>query len=299
MAKQGLVSFIMPVWRPKPDWLRDAIESVLAQSNCELELIIVDDGNPTPVHDLLGWLDDPRARLLRAGHAGPSHARNLGIAAAKGSQFRFVDADDVLEAGSTARLQKLIGGADDVIAYGTTLSCDDQLRPIARRYESTLEGDVSRRCLLGEFDVRHFSMLFPRAIVETIGEWSLDFPVSSDRDFIQRATEQGRVRGERAVASYYRRHAQSIQGQADIASGEAAALKVIARYIQRHPGEHGSKLHRRAIANTLLNRARAYERVGSHALAFNRLAKAAPYAPGLASGTAAGMMWRRVRRLTD
>ncbi|HEX5258783.1 MAG TPA: glycosyltransferase [Sphingomicrobium sp.] len=299
MAKHGLVSFIMPVWRPKPDWLRDAIKSVLAQRDCELELIIVDDGNPTPVHDLLGWLDDPRVRLLRAEHGGPSNARNLGIAAAKGSQFRFVDADDVLEAGSTARLQKLIGGADDVIAYGTTLSCDEQLRPIARRYESTLEGDVSQRCLLGEFDVRHFSMLFPRAIVETIGEWSLDFPVSSDRDFIQRATEHGRVRGERAIASYYRRHALSIQGQADIASGEAAALKVIACYIQRHPEKHGSKLHRRAIANTLLNRAKAYEDVGSYAVAFSRLAKAAPYAPRLASRAAAGMMWRRVRCLMD
>ena len=159
--KRQLVSFIMPVWRPRPDWLRQCVESVLAQRDCEFELIVVDDGNSSPVEGLLDWLEDRRVSVLRGLHGGPSHARNLGLRVATGSQIRFVDADDVLEAGSTARLQKLIGQNSDTIAYGTTLSCDEQLRGLSRRYELTLEGDVSKQFLLGEFDVRHLSMLFP------------------------------------------------------------------------------------------------------------------------------------------
>ena len=139
-------------------------------------------------------------------HGGASHARNLGLRVATGSQIRFVDADDVLEAGSTARLQKLIGQNSDTIAYGTTLSCDEQLRGLSRRYELTLEGDVSKQFLLGEFDVSHLSMLFPRTVIERTGEWSLDFAVSADRDFVQRALEHGLVRGEQAIATFYRRN---------------------------------------------------------------------------------------------
>jgi hypothetical protein len=217
---------------------------------------------------------------------------------AAGSQIRFVDADDGVASGSTARLQTLIGQSSETIAYGATLSCDEQLRGLSRRYESTLEGDVSKQYLLGEFDVRHFSMLFPRTIVDRMGEWSTDFAVSSDRDFVQRALEHGLVRGEQAIATFYRRHRLSIQGQADIASGEASALKVVARYIERHPQEAGSRLHRKAIANIFLDRARAFAHVGMFGPALGRVAKAATYAPARASRTAVGIAWRRLKLLT-
>ena len=292
--KRQLVSFIMPIWRPRADWLRQSIESVLAQRGCEFELIIVDDGNLSPVEGLLGWLEDRRVSILCTPHGGASQARNAGLRVATGSQIRFVDADDVLEAGSTARLQTLIGKSSETIAYGTTLSCDEHLRGLSRRYQSTLEGDVSKQYLLGEFEVRHLSMLFPRAIIECTGEWSSDFAVSADRDFVQRALEHGVVRGEQAIATFYRRHGLSIQGQADIAAGEAAALKVVARYIERHPHEAGSRLHRKAIANIFLDRARAFAHVGMFGSAFGRTLKAAPYAPVRASRTAARIAWRRL-----
>ena len=43
----------MPVWQPRQDWLRPAVETALAQRDCPVELIVVDDGCPTPVADLL------------------------------------------------------------------------------------------------------------------------------------------------------------------------------------------------------------------------------------------------------
>lgn len=296
-SEAAFVSVIMPVWRPNAGWLRESIESVLAQRDCEFELIVVDDGNLTPVDEQLDWLDDGRVRLLRAEHGGASHARNVGLRAASGSHVRFVDSDDVLQAGSTARLLRLMGQEPDVIGYATTLSCDEQLRG-TRRYESRLEGSISSQCLLGEFDVRHVSMLFPRSIIERSGEWSPDFRVSADRDFIQRASEYGRVRGDQTIAAFYRRHGQSMQGQADIGAGEEAALKIIARYIERHPDEAGSPLHKRAIANTLLNRARAYEYVGDYSRALGRAAKAAPYAPRRAVRMVAGIARRRLKALS-
>jgi succinoglycan biosynthesis protein ExoO len=85
----------MPVWRPRGEWFLDAVRSALAQRDCELELIVVDDGNAEPLDDLLAEVRDPALRLVRAPHGGPSAARNAGVEAAQGRLIRFVDADDV------------------------------------------------------------------------------------------------------------------------------------------------------------------------------------------------------------
>ncbi len=116
---KGLVSLIMPVWRPRPEWLRRAVTAALAQRGCEIELIVVDDGSPDPMEELLSDVDDDRLRVLRVEHAGASRARhcapasrarNAGIAAARGGYVRFIDADDEILPGSTARLVELAGG---------------------------------------------------------------------------------------------------------------------------------------------------------------------------------------------
>jgi glycosyltransferase involved in cell wall biosynthesis len=293
-ATGPLVSFIMPVWAPRPEWLRAAIESVLAQRDCNLELIVVDDGNPAPLDQTLLWLDDPRVSLIRADHGGPSQARNIGISAAQGTYLRFVDADDVLQAGSTARLQKLIGGADDVIAYGTTLSCDEQLRG-QRRYESHVEGAIAKQCLLGQFDVLHVSMLFPRAVFDRIGKWNVNMRLGEDSDFVLRAIEHARVRCDRAIETFYRRHGQSTTRRADIASGELANLTIIERYMDRHPNERNSPLHKQALVTVFLDRARAFEYVGDYRSAYVRMARVALYAPRTAIRKTAGLTRRCVK----
>lgn len=92
----------MPVWRSREDWLRAAVDSALAQRDCDLELIVVDDGCERPVAELLADVDDRRLRVRRVPHGGVSAARNAGLAAAGGDWIRYVDGDDVLTA--TARL---------------------------------------------------------------------------------------------------------------------------------------------------------------------------------------------------
>jgi cellulose synthase/poly-beta-1,6-N-acetylglucosamine synthase-like glycosyltransferase len=97
-----LVSLIMPVWNPRPDWLHAAIESALAQRGCAIELIVVDNGNDTPVARCSPDVRDPRLRIIRTQHGGVSAARNAGMAEARGDFLRFLDCDDVFE--PTARV---------------------------------------------------------------------------------------------------------------------------------------------------------------------------------------------------
>jgi glycosyltransferase involved in cell wall biosynthesis len=264
-VNEPLVSLVMPVWRPRRDWLLQAVRSALAQRDCELELIVVDDGNPEPLDELLADVRDPALRLVRAPRGGPSEARNAGVEAARGRLIRFVDADDVYEPGSTARLARLIGADDDVIAYGQTVFCDEELRPVWTM-SSRLEGWIAAEAVLGHFRVRIQSLLFPAAIVRAAGPWDASFPVCHDLEFIARALEHARVRFDPAVATYYRKHKYSVSS--DFERGDDDIRRVIEGYLERHPDRRGTAFERRAIASrhAVAARARAVRGMAKPAL---------------------------------
>ena len=221
----------MPVWQPEPAWFDAALGSALAQVGCSVEVLVVDDGNDPPVHDLV---DDPRVRVIRIDHAGASAARNAGLERSEGRFIRFVDADDVLTPDGTSQLLAL---ADDrTIVHGATLVCDEQLEP-QRTISSDLRGDVVRPCLLGRFDVRHVSMLFPAEVARAAGPWDTELRVGEDWDYVLRCVELARVVPLGEVVTLYRRHAtsatRSATARADARHGQS---RVLEKHFERHPG---------------------------------------------------------------
>jgi len=82
-------------------WIAETIRSVLAQtaSTASYELVIVDDGsNDDSVEVATEALHGAPIewRLVRSSNLGPSHARNLGWRAARGTWIQFLDSDDVI-----------------------------------------------------------------------------------------------------------------------------------------------------------------------------------------------------------
>ena len=271
-----LISLVMPVWRPRPDWLRESVAGALAQRGCRIEVIVVDDGSPQPAEQHLRSFDDQRLRVVRTEHGGAAHARNVGIEASAGGFLRFIDSDDVIEVDSTKALLALTEGRDDVIAFGATMFCDQDLRPIWKM-TSEVEGDAVEACLLGRFTTRPHAFLFPRRIVELAGGWSSGLTVSEDWDFVLRALEHGRVRGTSSVATLYRRHPGG--ATADPAEGMRGAEQVIERYFERHPDRRGTRLERKARARALAHGGRVYASHGHPAEGIARLARAARMDP--------------------
>ena len=74
-------------------FLKEAIDSVLAQDFEDFELIVIDDGSTDTTHELLKSY--PRASLVTKDHRGVSAARNAGIAQATGRFIAFLDSDDL------------------------------------------------------------------------------------------------------------------------------------------------------------------------------------------------------------
>ncbi len=294
----------MAAWNPRPDWLLEAVRSALAQRDVELELVVVDDGSDTPIDQLLSGIEDPRLRMVRVEHGGASRARNAGVEAARGELIRFVDADDVLEPDSTARLVGLLGARRDEIAYGATLVCDAELRP-EREIRSSVEGDALKACLLDGFEVRVPAMLFPRDVVLAAGPWPEGVRSAEDWDFVLRALERAHVRSDQEVAMRYRRHGASVT--ADVEAGEEGCRLVIDRYFERHPEERGTALEREARARVALIFARAWAAQGDRRRAVRLLLEAARLRPRTGLTAAArivpseliGGLRRRVRRRVE
>lgn len=94
-AEPGSISVIMALYRGER-YVRDALDSIAAQSRLPGEVIVVDDGSPDNAASLLESVTLPfELRIIRQGNAGQSAARNTGIRAARGEFIAFLDQDDL------------------------------------------------------------------------------------------------------------------------------------------------------------------------------------------------------------
>ena len=97
MENCGLLSIIVPVYKVE-SYLPRCVDSILAQTVSDLELILVDDGSP----DRCGAIcdeyaaRDSRVRVIHKENGGLSSARNAGIDIARGQWLGFVDSDDYI-----------------------------------------------------------------------------------------------------------------------------------------------------------------------------------------------------------
>ncbi|MDF7663246.1 glycosyltransferase [Bifidobacterium sp. ESL0763] len=97
-AAEPLVSIIVPVYNAA-DYLRRCVDSILAQSHTNLEVILVDDGSSdgsAQVCDEYAAADQ-RVTVIHQANGGIGRAQNAGLDAAHGSYIAFSDNDDILD----------------------------------------------------------------------------------------------------------------------------------------------------------------------------------------------------------
>ena len=92
------ISVVVPVYNVR-DYLRKNIESILAQTFTDYELILVNDGSKDDSLSILREYEqkDPRITVIDKPNGGLSEARNAGMAIASGKYIQFIDSDDFVE----------------------------------------------------------------------------------------------------------------------------------------------------------------------------------------------------------
>jgi hypothetical protein len=171
---EDLVSTVIPVFN-RPAMLREAVNSVLAQSWRPIEIIIVDDGSTDRTLVAARELEAAHPdiiHVLSQRNAGPGVARQAGLEAARGEFVQFLDSDDLLLPNKFA--VQIAGLRHDVeagISYGKTYTQDHGVRlaqPAQRTGERlrTLFPEMLREPIWPTL-----TPLYRRLVLQRIGGW--------------------------------------------------------------------------------------------------------------------------------
>ena len=120
MSQLPLISVVVPVYNVEC-YLEACVNSIIAQSYTNLEIILVDDGSTDSSPKICDKLSsiDSRIRVLHKQNGGPSDARNHGIDIATGEYIIFVDSDDTITPDAISTLQSLACEHNAAIAMAT------------------------------------------------------------------------------------------------------------------------------------------------------------------------------------
>lgn len=112
------VSIIIPVFRTEKTLAR-CVDSVLAQSMVDWEVILVDDGSDDGAPQICDQYaqQDERIRVIHQTNAGLGPARNAGLDVARGEYVLFVDSDDFLESTTLEKAVEKLGQYPDEVAF--------------------------------------------------------------------------------------------------------------------------------------------------------------------------------------
>lgn len=175
MHPQPLISVIVPVYKVEK-YLAKCVDSILAQTYRNLEVILVDDGSPDICGDICNAYAgmDARVKVIHKENGGLSSARNAGIDIAQGEYFGFVDSDDWIEPEMYETLLSAL------LKYGAKVACGGRYDVDGATGEKTIglcpqkEECVSGMEMLGRVfvwencDSAAWDKLYHRSLFETI-----------------------------------------------------------------------------------------------------------------------------------
>lgn len=242
-----LISAVVPAWQAAAH-LADCITSILDQRGTfRLELIVVDDGSTDATAEIATSLIPVAAakgvpmRLLRQANAGPSAARNAGIAAATGDWVAFLDSDDRMPPDRLASQLALLDGAPDLaLIFGDCLIfAGDGIVLPSFFAEAGLDlaffGDPVR--VLGPWEklfrlnyIPTGAVLVRRDCLRAVGGFDPTLRLVEDLDLWLRLARRCAVGYTRHCCEHKRRHGANIS--ADQAAMTAANIAVLTRHWQ-------------------------------------------------------------------
>ena len=140
---EHLISFIVPIYNVEL-YLRDCLDSLIAQTYRNIEIILVDDGSTDgSLRICERYLKkDMRFRLISKENGGLSSARNRGIEEARGEYIGFIDSDDIVH----PKFAEVLLHA--ILANGYRIAACDYVNKISRmsysgyRYEKLIKSDA-------------------------------------------------------------------------------------------------------------------------------------------------------------
>jgi len=242
------VAVIIPLFNGA-DWIRETLESALAQRGVDLEIVVVDDGSTDGSRDIVENYRD--VTIIGAPASGAAGARNFGAAQTGAPLLTFLDQDDLWHPDHLRHLGTLLGhhtAATAAVATTLTLGPSGRFtsRPLALRPQQL---DPWWSFPINPVAVPS-AVLVRRDAFEACGRWSAQFPLTGDHLLWLRLSVAGGLVQNRCASVIRRLHPLSYSAAARSRPGDylaetmRCAESALEYRIQLKPSE-AHVLHRR------------------------------------------------------
>jgi glycosyltransferase involved in cell wall biosynthesis len=216
-----LVSVVVPCFNGRR-FLREAIESALAQCFTPVEVIVVDDGSTDGSREVAECF--PSVLIISQSNQGVSVARNAGLHACHGTYVVFLDADDRLHPNAIAsHVAAFADYPDNIMVFGGNRLIDEAGTVIGENDQPAFTFHVAE-VLLGVVPSPSQSM-FRREVLVAAGGFNPFLSHGEDFDLYARLTACGTGRSHGVIVADYRLH--SGQATKQPATGLKMVLSII------------------------------------------------------------------------
>ena len=174
------VSICIPTYNRK-EYIKETLDSILAQTYKNYEIVIVDDGSTDGTADMIKSLDYPVTYHWQE-NAGDAAARNKLIKLAKSEYISFIDSDDLLMPDAIERMVHAMQAEnEDVVIYGSYYRIDQDGNVYGKCKRKLRSGNITKH-LFETILVHACGSMFPRKILKDPVVFDTSLKVCSDYD---------------------------------------------------------------------------------------------------------------------
>jgi glycosyltransferase involved in cell wall biosynthesis len=186
-------SVIIPTFNRK-DFLKAAVDSVLAQTFDDFELIIIDDGSTDNTSQILNEYSDKRIKYFYQENRGVSYARNRGIEQSRGKYVAFLDSDDRWLANKLEKTFEFINKFPEITIFHTEETWYRRGKLLNQKKKHKKPDGYVYFNALPLCCIGMSTSVVNKDVFEDIGVFDESLPACEDYDFCLRATSKYEVK---------------------------------------------------------------------------------------------------------
>jgi len=187
------ITVLMTVYNEER-FLRQAVDSILAQTYSDFELLVIDDASTDASPAILAGYDDPRVRVVtNEENMGCPRSSNRGLALARGRYIARMDADDIAYPHRLAVQHAFLERHPAIDLVGSSNELIDEEGKVIGAWHGRFSPETVYYLLNFRNCLTHSTVMVRKEFAESIGgynegvKWALDF------DFYHRASKAGRL----------------------------------------------------------------------------------------------------------
>lgn len=227
--KRPLISVLLPAYNAEK-YIRESVESILAQTYPHFELLVIDDGSDDKTAEIVASIKDARLKLIRnPQNLGLIKTLNRAVSLAQGAYIARMDADDISLPERLEKQLNLLQANSELILCGTSVYVFSDKKTVQTTAPTTHNAILWK--MLYQTPFVHPSIMLNTKKTGTHFYYDQNYPHCEDYELFVRLAKVGKMANLPEPLYRYRRHPESVSIKFS-ATQAAKTRQVIKNYWQ-------------------------------------------------------------------